>query len=574
MKPDPGSGESRSGRSLFGRIRGRISAWPRGLVVVGLSLTGVIAIAASVAMYRAYAFIQHDNEFCNSCHLMADAFARFNQSEHRGLGCKACHRPNIIQRASMGLIAIIENPTEVGPHAPVSNERCGECHVKGNPEEWKLISSSVGHRVHLESTDPALQGLRCITCHATSIHEFAAINQTCAQSGCHEQSRVQLGKMSNLEIHCAACHDFSRPVATAVDGDSLKNRLLPRRPECLSCHAMRERVRQMPETEPHGNVCGTCHNPHEQTSPELAVTTCASGTCHERIDTVSPFHRGLDTGVLEKCTSCHGAHDWKVKSTECQACHSPESLDNGIRRIAPSPHQTVGTMSAGSFDLVLLPYRLFAAVLQQQLKWPAPPSDAAGRFSHRLHRTVTCTACHTAEDAHGTIKIRTATDCAGCHHSKANQQRCTSCHGREELGGVRERTLPVKLSVWATARSRTLTFAHNHHAGIGCVSCHQGAPSFSALKSCDGCHRDHHDVERACASCHNLPVEAKAHDRRVHLTCEGAECHTSALLPRPVTARGVCIACHTQQVDHEPGGDCASCHLIPKRRVSTAEREP
>ena len=231
-------------------------------------------------------------------------------------------------------------------------------------------------------------------------------------------------------------------------------------------------------------------------------------------------------------------------------------------------------MSAGAFDLVLLPYRMVAAVLQQQIQWPARPVDRTGRFSHRLHRNVTCTSCHTAEDAHGAIKIRTATDCAGCHHSTANRQRCTSCHGREELSGARERTVAVKLSVWATARPRALTFAHSRHANVDCVSCHQGAPSFTALKSCADCHSTHHDAERSCVSCHNQPAESKVHDRRVHLTCEGAGCHMSALLPRPVTARNVCVACHRAQVEHEPGGDCASCHLIPKRRVSTAEREP
>jgi nitrate/TMAO reductase-like tetraheme cytochrome c subunit len=143
---------------LIKRGAGRLRRWASGLSrvwVVGLaSVIGIAVIVGSVLMYKAYTFIQHDNEFCNTCHLMSQPFAKFNQSAHRGLGCKACHRPNIIQRSYMGLRAVLKNPKEVGPHAPVSNERCGECHVAGNPQEWKLISNSSGHRVHLNRPTP------------------------------------------------------------------------------------------------------------------------------------------------------------------------------------------------------------------------------------------------------------------------------------------------------------------------------------------------------------------------------------------------------------------------------------
>jgi hypothetical protein len=65
-------------------------------------------------------------------------------------------------------------------------------------------------------------------------------------------------------------------------------------------------------------------------------------------------------------------------------------------------------------------------------------------------------------------------------------------------------------------------------------------------------------------------IAVKAHDRRVHFTCEGSGCHEATSLPKPVTARAVCLSCHTKQVGHEPGGDCKTCHLIgTKRRAST-----
>ena len=71
----------------------------------------------------------------------------------------------------------------ISVHADVPNRTCAECHIEGDPERWRVIANSVGHRVHLESSE--LDGLQCVECHATSIHEFAPIDQTCAQSGCH-----------------------------------------------------------------------------------------------------------------------------------------------------------------------------------------------------------------------------------------------------------------------------------------------------------------------------------------------------------------------------------------------------
>ena len=559
---------------LLKRAWGGTRRWLQGLsagwAVALYAVLGVVLLGGIILTYRAYEFIQHDNDFCNSCHLMAQPFAKFNQSAHRALGCKSCHRPSLVQRSRMALVAVTKNPSKVGEHAPVSNERCGECHVAGDPQKWKLISTSAGHRVHLESSNPALAGMQCITCHATSIHQFSTAAKTCAQSGCHENAKIQLGRMSNLEVHCSVCHEFNRPVSAQAPADSLSGKLQPRRADCLGCHAMRQRVRDLPADEPHKGVCGTCHNAHVQKTPQEAVKSCAAGTCHQRVDTVSAFHRGLGQGVLENCTTCHNAHDWKVKSTDCRACHSPSSLDRPRGRIAPSPHK-VEMMSGGAFELVLLPYRLLFAALQQvPLRATAPGQPRS--FSHKLHEALNCTSCHSTDAAHGTVRIKTASDCQSCHHSERNEARCTSCHTAQELAGTRERSLTVKFSVWSSARNRTFGFAHESHTEIDCRACHQEAPKYATVLSCESCHASHHDVARTCTSCHERVADPRIHDRRVHATCSGSGCHEAAALPQPVNARAVCLSCHTRQVNHEPGGDCASCHLIRPRSAALPER--
>jgi hypothetical protein len=139
------------------------------LAVAGVVL--VIAVGAGIlATYRTYDYVQHDNDFCTSCHLMADPFERFGESVHQELSCKACHQPRTVDRALMGIRQIVVNPEEIEEHAEVPDSRCEHCHVEGDPEVWVLINNSRGHEVHLNSADPVLQDLHCVDCHSSTVH--------------------------------------------------------------------------------------------------------------------------------------------------------------------------------------------------------------------------------------------------------------------------------------------------------------------------------------------------------------------------------------------------------------------
>lgn len=528
----------------------------RGWVIALSSAVMLIVVVSSVGMYRLYDYVQHDNDFCTGCHLMQGPYERFAQSEHRGLGCKACHRPNIWERSTMGLIQVIERPDSLTRHAEVPSEICAECHVDGNPEEWKLVAQSAGHRLHLESADPGLAEIECLTCHGAGVHEFASSDKTCGQSECHEDTKVQLGGMSTLTIHCASCHDFNKPVGANVSADSLGNTLRPARNDCFGCHEMRDKLQDsMPADEPHNAICGTCHNPHEQATAADAVLTCANGSCHQQVDTVTAMHRDLGPGVLQNCTLCHGAHDWKVKGDECSSCHKPEDLDNPARKPIKRLHTTARQQTV--FELVLAPTRILFSMLGE------PP------FRHRLHTSVACKSCHESEDGHGLLKIRTAADCEGCHHSAENRGRCASCHTSSELGGTYRRSFSWKLSVWKTPRSRTLDFTHARHAKAECQSCHKREAALRSTTSCASCHTEHHDAGRTCTACHASGQDVREHDNQVHLSCTTAGCHQDKTTATLRTQRNVCLACHTDQGQHEPKGDCATCHMIPKHAKET-----
>ncbi len=112
---------------------------------------------AGLYAYRTYDYVQHDNDFCVSCHLMEVPFEEFARSAHRGLGCKACHQPTIVERSAMGLSQVVDRPIEIEVHADVPNERCAECHIEGDPETWESIRNSAGHLTHLDSDSLDLQ---------------------------------------------------------------------------------------------------------------------------------------------------------------------------------------------------------------------------------------------------------------------------------------------------------------------------------------------------------------------------------------------------------------------------------
>ncbi|MEJ2539232.1 MAG: hypothetical protein P8188_04575 [Gemmatimonadota bacterium] len=326
----------------------RLGSWFRSLPPVVLLTAALVVsglfVAGSVMAYRTYDYIEHDNDFCMSCHLMAEPYELFAESAHRDLGCKACHKPSFAGRSQMALTQVLESPDTIAAHAEVPNEKCASCHIDGNPEDWVLVANSAGHRVHFESEDPELDGLLCVQCHSSSLHQFAATDETCAQSGCHTDVEVKLGRMGDLTIHCAACHGFNAVVEEGSELEVAQAAVAPGADECLSCHVMRTLV-DMPPDEPHEKVCSTCHNPHEQETPQEAVETCATVGCHNDVRELSPFHRGLDHTDVEDCSTCHVAHDWKADGDNCLSCHQDIYDDPGLapgQRIAMSPAEGVG----------------------------------------------------------------------------------------------------------------------------------------------------------------------------------------------------------------------------------------
>ncbi|HEV2670621.1 MAG TPA: hypothetical protein VGU74_05980, partial [Gemmatimonadales bacterium] len=382
------------------RRRRRIITWvqtrPRNTRLVLLGGVAAIVLLGIGFGATSWNYMQHDNGFCTGCHVMGSAYVRFTQSEHSQLSCHSCHQQSIVASMRQMYLWVAERPTEIGPHAKVPNAVCMKCHVTGEKEVWRRIVSTAGHRTHLESQNPALRNVQCVTCHAVEVHHFAPLDRTCGKAGCHEMNKIALGKMRDqTSLHCTTCHRFTAEVPVLATRDSAAGTLRPNERECFSCHAMQERLAAMnfdPARDPHRGTCGMCHDPHKQSTPADARLTCTTAACHADWRKV-PFHTGAThRKATASCITCHLPHQARVDASDCTGCH--EAVRERSRLKPPLP-----------FDTTRVQRRVSVAPERpQKIKGDAPPlvdfTAAPDSFSHSRHKKLACITCHvTARNA-------------------------------------------------------------------------------------------------------------------------------------------------------------------------------
>ena len=479
-------------------------------IVLGFALA---VMGVSAAGYRQWRYMQHDNRFCTSCHLMQNPYERFTRSAHARLECHNCHKGKFTEQMRQLYATVVDRPTAVKDHAIVPNEICGACHVQGDSTRWRIIASTAGHRKHLESRNPRLRGVQCVTCHGVSVHEFAPVDRTCGQAGCHSANMVRLGKMGGAaDMHCTACHNFLADART-VAFDSLSQPLTPAARQCVACHAMQRQLTNLDiGLEPHRGVCGDCHNPHVQSTPQQV--SCTDRGCHAGWRTVS-FHVGVPHP--ERCTACHQPHSWRVDGRNCTRCH-----ERDIRRVASQERsQVLLTRSA-----VAAPPGAAAPAPR-----PLPP------FSHGVHRNQPCAGCHSSSLQHGQLMVRSAADCGRCHHVGAGREQCATCHSAASLRqplSSQPRTL--RLVANRATPSRSIPFDHGRHSSVACVQCHTNPVSRAPEGAeCSSCHASHHQATSACTTCHAGAAALAKHATGSHTSCASASCHGPRAAGLPAT---------------------------------------
>ncbi|HEX9887619.1 MAG TPA: hypothetical protein VGA70_14065 [Longimicrobiales bacterium] len=258
----------------------------------------------------------------------------------------------------------------------------------------------------------------------------------------------------------------------------------------------------------------------------------------------------------------------------CGSDESPDAEPAEFRAPATVPEPVVETAPRGP----LLQGRPVAVAV-------LPPS---GRFPHDEHRGVRCSTCHESVAGHGThsgidcgqchelpeawsaAPTRPLEQCMACHHEAATTLGCAACHE----GGPAEPIPVMEPFVVAAAppEDRTLAFSHAVHARQDCTSCHRQGVALEADRECASCHIIHHSQRASCLECHQ---DARAsHQVDAHLGCGGAGCHTDRRILSLPEVRTMCVACHSDMVDHNPDSECVVCHVTGREPAVSTSSQP
>ncbi len=554
----------------------------------------VVVAAAGIAGYQANHFVETDKRFCTGCHIFVPSgqampeppdsgsytVVPLLEGKHDTLSCHACHPLKPVKEA-VKLVFWMSGvrDKEIPEHAKVPRTICEQCHVQGAAKKtWQAIAATSGHRTHLESDSSAMKDKKeCLTCHARTAHRFVPVNQTCGQSGCHEEkdTKIVLGKMASQgDFHCAACHVFTATVPLLATRDSAAGTLRPALQQCFKCHEMKERLPDFDAAkDPHNGTCGMCHDPHTQKSPAAAKQTCATAACHADWRK-ELFHVGAQhKRVGEKCLTCHQPHAARVDASDCQGCHARAKVSDGKRpplpfdttkalrqSLAPVPFERPSKVKGDAPPLEDTP----AVAHPPPREARAVPAQPADSFEHARHKKLACLTCHETAAPKSKITFQAPRGCQICHHQKPSDSDCVSCHTREELTPGRHVTVTVA-AAGKPARARPVDFAHEKHDTVACLACHTVPVYLTAtdsVKTCSACHADHHEAGRDCATCHRTSAITEPHARPVvaHVKCDA--CHTRAKVASLEPKRSFCLACHAPEQDHYAPAECTSCHFL------------
>jgi nitrate/TMAO reductase-like tetraheme cytochrome c subunit len=584
------------------RRRGAIGAWVTAqsrAARIALAVVAVVLLAGVASAGAAtWNYTQHSNDFCTGCHVMSPAFEQFSGTEnkHAELSCHACHQQPLSASARQLYLWVAERPEGIGEHAPVDNRVCETCHATTDTAQWQRVVTTAGHRVHLESDSASLRDLQCVRCHGVEVHRFRPVAETCGQSGCHgtEDTEIVLGRMASQTMaHCASCHEFTAPVPALATRDSASGTLVPGRVQCMGCHEMRAVLAEFDEgRDPHGGKCGSCHDPHTQTTPAAASESCA--TCHADWRD-EPFHVSANhRRVGERCLTCHLPHQAKVDASDCQACHEsvrargtlrpplPFDSSAALRRSDTTAAMPVPTAApVGPYHAAPAPSYRGGPFVPDPGDDAMPAVDAhfprlavADTFPHARHVTLSCLVCHRTGAGQGRLTFERPRGCDICHHQAPRQARCEACHSTDEYERPDPRTVTITVA-GHPPRPRSVDFLHARHAERPCLECHTEPVSLALAPEkaqCTDCHAEHHAVGLSCSSCHPI-----AEPRLAHPTLESAHqrcdvCHTRATVEQLTPTRAFCSTCHaSSHTNHYEPRECTVCHLLAEPAVYRSE---
>ena len=268
-----------------------------------VALSGVLLGYSAVSSFH---YVEDDPRFCKTCHLMEEAWIKWNESPHRGINCHECHKADLASNMRLLVVYFTSHPEklpeEIPEHVKISNERCEQCHFTKSPK-WPYVAATAGHQLHLSKGN-----IKCLDCHGGRIHKFIPSNKECLK--CHSDKVV---KIPQMRFHCTQCHNF---LANVTFGGGGVVTIRPTKLDCMKCHTTKTTILRLPMNAHAKSECSTCHQPHVDSEP----LTC--NVCHEVPRTaIHEKHNGI------KCTDCHIPHKSGSIREDCMRCH-PDKINH------------------------------------------------------------------------------------------------------------------------------------------------------------------------------------------------------------------------------------------------------
>jgi hypothetical protein len=278
---------------MYNRLSKILDRIERGLnprdkfIIVSLML--IISVLGIVLAVRYYNYIQKNPDFCNSCHLMEEAYKAWKQSGHSSMVCQDCHHLGLIEQNRLLVTFVFtterKRPEPHGIETPWKT--CTKCHWDEAAQGSISVSKQTGHARHIFT-----EKLACKDCHIRTVHNFRPDKDACLR--CHKDWKIHGIGMEN--VSCMTCHPFS---------PKKQGEFIPDRERCLSCHRKSSKS-GFPEKVPMARLnCYECHKPHTRIRP-------ADGDCL-RCHTREVLARKTVHQTSKHCTACHAPHRWTAR---------------------------------------------------------------------------------------------------------------------------------------------------------------------------------------------------------------------------------------------------------------------
>jgi len=489
-----------------------------------ICIVGLVAL--NVVVFASFAGYQwtESADFCGTiCHTMNPEYVTHQESPHANVACAECHVgagfEYFVKYKMAGTVMMykeLTNSVEPPVPTPVTSMRparevCESCHWPGKFFGTKLVQSPYFHSDEKNTAEQITLGVKIGGQIFHSIHynhisgvekiEFAAEDEKQQQIPWVAVTRLDGSTEEYLSL------DYKGPEKSFAE-EALTF-------DCIGCHNRATHV-FYPPYQAVDVMLAANRIPRDLPWVKKVTTDALSADYPDR----EKAHAGIDSAI-------NGFYTNKY----------PELSQSKKAEIG----QTVALVTA----------------LYDQLVFPDMKANWQTHADNRGHKDWPgCFRCHDGRHATKDGK-KLSNDCTVCHTMPVRSPLESLGVMSEDAPGAKPYWHPLDLQ--------------RKHSGVMCSECHQGG--VSPPSACTDCH----DIDpkapmmskQDCTTCHQASGMVSCKDchhgkgwhlHEVHNPSDCTGCHK----PHQwlVKGRGPCLGCHQDKKEHNPGKDCAPCHLF------------